>query len=326
MTLMRQGGSRGAKATESDNRRPAAGFGSIRKTERSVTHSPFAVNRDGGAGAGFFWVRLRDASSSSKVHAQVKRSILQSIRGLLGLQSHNPAIGFCTLAIQAPYRRRARLLCGDVTTLPWTVLTDVPEDFSDLPVTVIAHAPTGPMASDYLRTEYLTRQQPAGARGAAAYHDKRFALLATLKGHRTAIYFDADSRVGALPLLGAIPTGLCALPVVQNSIAGHLERWGSWRIEPFTELALHLTGDAGILTQARWCHESLLAVTADGREKRFFQVWAEAAAFLQAREVYSGEGGVIGIAAACAGWTVNFEALHELGAVVRHEGGGPKAS
>jgi len=268
---------------------------------------------------------LRDTSSSAKVHAQVKPSILQGIRGLLGLQSRNPTIGFCTLAIQAPYRRRARLLCADVASVPWTVLTDVPEDFADLPVTAISHAATGPMASDYLRTEYLT-QQPAGGRGAAAYHDKRFALLATLRDHRTAIYFDADSRVGALPFLGAFPAGLCALPVVQNSIAGHLERWGSWRIEPFTELARHLTGDAGILTQARWCHESLLAVTRDGREKRFFQVWAEAAAFLQAREVYSGEGGVIGIAAACAGWSVNFEALIELGAVIRHEGGGPKAS
>src|SRR5215217_8234297 len=57
---------------------------------------------------------------------------------------------FCTLAIHAPYRRRARHLCGTATTVPWIVLTDEPEDFADLPVRAIRHTPTGPMAVDYL--------------------------------------------------------------------------------------------------------------------------------------------------------------------------------
>ena len=227
---------------------------------------------------------------------------------------------FCTLAIHAPYRRRARLLCADATTVPWIVLTDEPDDFAGLPVRAIRHAPTGPMAVDY-----LARLPPTGeGRGAAAYHDKRFALLAALQGFDTAIYVDADSRIEALPPLGVFPSGLAVLPVVRKSIAEHLATCGSWRMPVFVEMARHLTGDADILLSARWCHETLIAVTKDGRESRFFTAWSLAADFLQSRGVYSGEGGVIGIAAAYAGWSVDYEALTSIAASIQHEGGGPK--
>ncbi len=177
-----------------------------------------------------------------------------------------------------------------------------------------------------MAVDYLTRLPlPAGeGRAAAAYHDKRFALLAALEDFDTALYVDADSRFTAAPRLGVFPPGLAVLPVVRASVAEHLETWGAWRKPSFVELARHLTGDADILQSARWCHESLIAVTGDGRESRFFEAWALAADFLQARDVYSGEGGVIGLAAAYAGWSVDYEALTGLAARVRHEGGGPK--
>jgi hypothetical protein len=92
----------------------------------------------------------------------------------------------------------------------------------------------------------------------------------------------------------------------------------------FGELAQHLTGDVDILQTARWCQETLVAVTKDGRESRFFAAWALGADFLQARGIYSGEGGVIGLAAAYAGWTVDYEALTGIAASIQHEGGGPK--
>ncbi|HEY6045479.1 MAG TPA: hypothetical protein VIU65_02685, partial [Pyrinomonadaceae bacterium] len=101
---------------------------------------------------------------------------------------------------------------------------------------------------------------------------------------------------------------------------------GAWRQPVFAGLAEHLTGDVAILNSARWCHETLIAVTSDGREARFFEAWAAGASFLQERDVFSGEGGVIGIAAAYAGWTVDYRALTRLAARVHHEGGGPKAS
>lgn len=176
-----------------------------------------------------------------------------------------------------------------------------------------------------MATDYLALLPPTGeGRGAAAYHDKRFALMAALQDYDTAIYVDADSRVVGLPPLGAFPSGLAALPVVRRSIAEHLQTCGSWRTPAFAELARHLTGDDEILRDAQWCHETMLAVTRDGRESRFFAAWAEGADFLQSRGIYSGEGGVIGLAAAYAGWKVNYDALTRLGAAIRHEGGGPK--
>jgi hypothetical protein len=232
------------------------------------------------------------------------------------------ATSFCTLAIHAPYRQRARLLCADTPQVPWTVLTDDPGAFAGLPVRAVRHAPTGPMAVDYLERIPPT----GGGRGAAAYHDKRFALLRALDGFDTAIFVDADSRIGALPPLDLIPPGLSVLPVVRKSVAEHLETCGSWRLPSFVDLARHLTGDAGILQSARWCHETCIAVTKDGRESDFFAAWGQAAAFLQGREVYSGEGGVLGLAAACAGWTVEYDALIPIAAAIQHEGEGPKGA
>jgi hypothetical protein len=46
--------------------------------------------------------------------------------------------------------------------------------------------------------------------------------------------------------------------------------------------------------------------------------------FLQSRSVYSGEGGVIGIAAAHAGLMVDYDTLTPLANSILHEGRGPK--
>lgn len=232
---------------------------------------------------------------------------------------------WCTLAIHAPYRERARTLCTDVPNMPWVVLTDEPADFADLAATTdlraIAHQPTGPMAVDYVE-----RLAPTGNnRGAAAYHDKRFALQHALAQHDTAVFLDADSRVGPLPALRPFPGGISVLPVVDRSIAEHLTVAGTWRLPAFEALAEHLTGSRDVLHTARWCHEACIAITKDGNEGVFFETWGRAAEFLQAREVYSGEGGVIGLAAAAAGWTVDLQAVTAIGDAVQHEGGGPKA-
>lgn len=238
------------------------------------------------------------------------------------LSRRSTAVCFCTLAIHAPYRRRARLLCADAPGVRWVVLTDEPEEFAGLPIRALRHAPTGPMAVDY-----LSRLPPTGeGRGAAAYHDKRFALLAALEDSETALYVDADSRIAAPLRLGRFPPGLAVLPVVRKSVADHLGACGSWRLPAFVDLARHLTGAEDILRTARWCHEALVAVTKDGRESLFFEAWATAADFLQSRGVYTGEGGVIGLAAACAGWDVSYDALADVASRVRHEGGGPKES
>jgi hypothetical protein len=232
------------------------------------------------------------------------------------------SVCFCTLAIHAPYRRRARLLCADVAPAPCVVMTDKPEDFADLPVRAVLHSPTGPMAIDY-----LDRLEPTGNnRGAAAYHDKRFALMAALEDFDTAVFLDADSRLDSPLPIDVFPSGLAVVPVVVKSIAAHLETCGPWRLPAFEALARHLIGDAAALHAARWCHETCIAVTRDGNEARFFRAWDRGARFLQRRGVHSGEGGVLGLAAACAGWSVDYEALVRLVPLVRHEGGGPKTT
>lgn len=228
---------------------------------------------------------------------------------------------FCTLAIHAPYRQRARLLVGDVPEAPWIVLTDEPGDFAGMSVRAIRHAPTGPMAIDF-----LTKLPAFGnGRGQPAYHDKRFALQAALREFETAIFVDADTRFSSVPKLPRLPAGLSVTRGVEASIAEHLSRWGTHRKPVFEELAVYLTGTADTLKSARWCSEALFAVTKDGYESRFFEAWTHAAEFLQGKEVFSGEGGAIGLAAVCAGWTVNYDSLTKLAASMHHEGRGPKS-
>ena len=228
-------------------------------------------------------------------------------------------ICFCTLAIHAPYRQRARLLVGDVPDVPWIVFTDEPGDFEGLAVQTIRHEPTGPMAVDF-----LTKLPPTGT-GRPAYHDKRFVLQAALREFETAIFVDADTRFRSLPRLTQLPSGISVTRAVEANIAEHLSRWGTQRKPVFEELAVHLTGTAETLKSARCFSEALFAVTKDGNELRFFEAWARAAEFLQSKEVFSGEGGVIGLAAVCAGWTVNYDSLTKLAASTQHEGRGPKS-
>lgn len=228
---------------------------------------------------------------------------------------------FCTLAIHAPYRRRAQLLINDVPAVPWIVLTDEPRDFSGPAVRAIRHEPTGPMAIDF-----LTRLPPLGnGRGRPAYHDKRFALQAALEEFDTAIFVDADSRFTRLPKLSTFPPGIAVVKELRTSIADHLSRWGQARLPAFEELAVELFGDVGVLKTARWCSEALFAVTKDGRETKFLEAWARGAEFLQARGLFTGEGGVIGLAAAHAGWTVDYKSMDRLAASRQHESTGPKS-
>lgn len=242
-------------------------------------------------------------------------SLLKRIHG----QTVN--VCFCTLAIHAPYRERARLLVGDVPGVEWIVFTDEPGEFEDLGVRVIRHQPRGPMAVDF-----LTRLPGTGnGRGRPAYHDKRFVLKAALREFETAIFVDADSRIRAVPRLKAFRPGVAVVKEVQGSIAEHLSRWGSHRLPVFEELAVELTGDVESLKTARWCSEALFAITKDGNESKFMDAWARGAEFLQSREMFSGEGGVIGLAAMCAGWTVDYKTLGKLAARTRHEGNGPKS-
>lgn len=229
---------------------------------------------------------------------------------------------FCTLAVHAPYRHRAQQLIAGAPNVPWIVLTDEPDDFAGFPVQAIRHAPTGPMAVDF-----LTTLPPTGDRlGWPAYHDKRFVLQAVLKEFETAVFVDADSRFKSAPRFSTFPRGIAVVKELRVSIAEHLTRYGPARRPAFEQLALHLFGDVKALESARWCSEALFTVTKDGgREEKFLEAWAIAAEFLKSREVFTGEGGVIGLAAKYAGWKVDYNGLNRLAAATVHEGHGPKS-
>ena len=227
---------------------------------------------------------------------------------------------FCTLAIHAPYRERARLLVRDAPEMPWIVLTDEPEEFAGLPVQAIRHVPTGPMAIDF-----GTRLPPVeNGRAQPAYHDKRFALQAGLEQFDTAIFVDADTRIRSLPRLPLFRPGISVVKELDASIAEHLSRWGSERRPAFEKLGIELTGDVEVIKSARWCSEALFAITKDGNEEKFFETWERGAQFLEGEGLFSGEGGVIGLAAVCAGWTVDYKIMGKLSRSMSHEGGGPK--
>jgi hypothetical protein len=173
--------------------------------------------------------------------------------------------------------------------------------------------------------DFLTSLPPTGnGRGRPAYHDKRFVLQTALQHFDTAIFVDADTRIRTLPRLPNFSPGIAVPGELQTNIAAHLRRWGSARIPAFEQLTCVLTTDINLMERAKWCGEWLFAITKDGSESKFFETWAFAAEFLRARNVLTGEGGVIGIAAAVAGWRVDYRALSKLEAVFQHEGHGPK--
>ena len=209
---------------------------------------------------------------------------------------------------------------GDAPEVPWIVLTDEPGEFEGLAVRAVRHVPTGPMAIDF-----VTKLPPTGnGRGRPAYHDKRFALQAGLEEFDTAIFVDADTRIRSMPRLPVFRAGIAVVKEINASIAEHLSRWGSDRRPAFEKLAIELTGNIKVIESARWCSEALFAITKDGNEGKFFEAWGRGAEFLRSQGHYTGEGGVIGLAALCAGWTVDYQTMGRLAGSIRHEGGGPK--
>jgi len=131
-------------------------------------------------------------------------------------------------------------------------------------------------------------------------------------------------KAGSVPRLPAFSAGIAVVKDIDASIAEHLTRYGPDRLPAFEALSAQLTGTTETLKRARWCSEALIAVTSDGNEPKFFDAWSQSAEFLHSRNVFTGEGGVIGLAAFCAGWTVDYKTLTKLAASIRHEGLGPK--
>ena len=93
----------------------------------------------------------------------------------------------------------------------------------------------------------------------------------------------------------------------KETIDEHLLVYGAHRRPFYERLAVELVGSAGALTSAWWIYEDCFAVTGDGRESSFFEAWDRGASVCHSdAAMYTGEGGVIGLAAASAGWSVDL--------------------
>jgi hypothetical protein len=132
--------------------------------------------------------------------------------------------------------------------------------------------------------------------------------------------------MSGVPRLPVFSPGIAVVKELHANIPEHLSRYGPERLPAFEKLALQLTGSAETLKSARWCSEALFAVTKDGNESKFFEAWERGAEILHSQNLFTGEGGVIGLAAVYAGWTVNYKTLNKLASSTRHEGLGPKST
>ena len=164
------------------------------------------------------------------------------------------SVCFCTLAIHAPYRRRARLLCARRGP---RALGRADRRAGRLRRPAGSRHPPRPDRPHGHRLPAASRATGNG-RGAAAYHDKRFALRAALQDFDTAIFVDADSRVGALPPLGVFPP---AWPSSRSCAGASPTIWrpaGRGAFPRSSELARDLTGDTGVLAHGALVPRDLL--------------------------------------------------------------------
>jgi len=77
----------------------------------------------------------------------------------------------------------------------------------------------------------------------------------------------------------------------------------------------------------RWSLRALLCGRADEWQRfdELFDAWDRGAQILQLQNLFTGEGGVIGLAAKYAGWAIDYKRINKLAASVLHEGNGPKS-
>jgi hypothetical protein len=195
---------------------------------------------------------------------------------------------FCTLAVGHRYRRHARMLADDIQQYAphklLIVLTDQPTDFQDcLHVIAIKH----------------TLQSVKG------YHDKRCVIEQSLERFDACLFLDSDVRI-----LGPVPTSIDWLPGITARTGCSILKHNSGD-RPRKELAVIEQAAHKLainLDQTQWFHEFMFAVKKQaGAETDFLTLWQTISYFFELQGVYDGEGNVMGLAAAKAGFPIQFD-------------------
>lgn len=207
------------------------------------------------------------------------------------MNQQNNNFCFCTLALGSKYRLMAKELASDLEKYsPETFLvigTDKPSDFNKNK-NIIA---------------FKLHQQGI----LHCYNDKRFVIKKSLITFRTAIYIDADTRIiETIPNNIIFPSGIIGC---SRNILEHISKYRPQDINKIKNIGVKLNIP---LEKASWIGESLFMVTKDeGKEQEFLKIWDKMAIYLELRGMYSGEGNLMGLAAAKIGWEVTKSNIWE---------------
>lgn len=225
------------------------------------------------------------------------------------------SICFSVLAFKPKYQSLAKRLAADVARVsPRTVLvvgTDNPEAFSEF---------------SNVRAFKLKKKGILHC-----YNDKRFVIEKALQQFKTVIQIDADTQI-----IGTLPQDINPSPGITGSYLAnmieHSQKYNPGRLGHLNKLARKVGQDPDSIT---FVGEALFAVTAEGKQaQEFIQQWDSMARYLELRGVHSGEGNIIGLAAAKAGlditqsdWlasiqaaTKHLDASHDSGPVESKKG------
>jgi hypothetical protein len=209
---------------------------------------------------------------------------------------------FCTLALGSKYRFFVKQLAQDLEkyspNTPLVVYTEEPKELSNQPnILPFKHNQEGILL---------------------CYHDKRLAIAQALSKFRVAIFIDADMRI-----VGKVPNNINWAPGItaghQENLIEHIEKYTPEKVDSTKKVVSKLNLN---LTSIKYIGESLFVVARDeGREKEFIKQWGKIGRYFELQGHHSGEGSVMGIAAAQAGLMIQRDSWQELRNVCKHLGG-----
>lgn len=191
---------------------------------------------------------------------------------------------FCTLALGKKYRDLAKNLAISLQQYSsgtyFIVGTDKVQDFAEHSNTIAFK----------LYQEGILH----------CYNDKRLVIKRGLSQFEKAIYIDADTMIAQLiPQIVNCPTAIvgCHEPMLP-----HINRYRSQDVGLIEQVAKKLSLD---IEGVKWVGEALFIIKKDGgKEQEFLNAWEKIARYLELQGFYSGEGNIMGLAAATVGWEI----------------------
>ncbi|EKD08825.1 hypothetical protein [Arthrospira platensis] len=196
---------------------------------------------------------------------------------------------FCTLSVGKRYRHHARKLAKDIQKyapgVPFVILTDNPDDFSEFP-SVLAF-----------------KHHLQSVKG---YHDKRLVLEKSLSLFESCMFMDADMRI-----LSPVPDNLSWNPGLTAragcALVKHLDGISNQRCRD-SEIVNNIADRIEVdIENVQWLHEFWFVLRRQsGKEVEFLRVWQTLSYLFESEGMYHGEGYSMGLAASKVGLDFNF--------------------